>query len=79
MGKNQSKEVKEEIIIAQAGNSGGSTTTQSQSNGVSRWEVAALLIATIIVLGVLFYCYRKVKKNLEKKIRTEIRRSQEFV
>lgn len=79
MGKNQSKDVKEEIIIAQAGNSGGSTTSQSQTNGVSLLEVIALLIATVVLLGILGYCFNKIKKNIERKIRLEIRRSQELV
>lgn len=72
MGKSQSKE---EIVIAQAGNSGGQTTSQ----GVSLWEVVILLSVAIFVLIIIAYCYQQIKKNLTRKIRREIIRSQELV
>ena len=80
MGTNQSKETKEEIVIAQSGNSGGSTTSQQQEvTYVSLTEVVLLLVATVSFVALGYYCYLKIRRNLEKKIRQEIRRSQEII
>lgn len=78
MGKTQSKE---EVIIAQSGNSGGQTSTTSQENdkGVSRLEVFMWIFCTIILAALFVYCCIRIKKGIEKKIRREIRRSQELV
>lgn len=75
MGSSQSKE---EVIVA--GNSGGQS---SQINGMFPAELTGKTIVEIVVLilaaiVILWYCYQRCKKRLEKKIREEIRASQEI-
>lgn len=72
------KESKEEVIIAQAGNSGGSTTSQEIQRGVSLGEVVALIAVALVLAIVVAYCYLHGKKKLERKIRRGIIRSQEI-
>lgn len=76
MGAKQSKE---EIVIAQAGNSGGSTTSQENAKGVSYLELAAVLIGTLLIVGIAGYCYLRARKNFRATIRREIRKSQELI
>lgn len=76
MGAKQSKE---EIVIAQAGNSGGSTTSQENSKGVSHLELAAVLIGALLIVGIAGYCYLQARKKFRATIRREIRKSQELV
>lgn len=73
MGNNQAKE---EIIIAQAGNSGGTTATASV------WNLTDILVITIFILVLMViigFCIKKCKSALETKIRREINRSRELV
>lgn len=75
MGKSQSKE---EVIIAQAGNSGGESTKVGSGN-FSMGEVCSI-IAIVLSLGVFIYLMVQwIMKRIQKKIRTEIRRSQELI
>lgn len=83
MGQNQStKEDKtvrnEEIIIAQSGNSGGTTTNASISN-LSVSDVLGIATFCLVLLIFIYVAYRKYKRCLERKIRNEIRKSQELV
>lgn len=76
MGTNQSRQEKE-IIISQAGNSGGTTGLQQMK--LNFWEIVGLL-AIIVGLTILGYCmWRCNKKATRKQIRREITRSQELL
>jgi hypothetical protein len=68
MGTNQSKE---EVIIAQAGNSGGVTISTREA-----WGIAVLVLA---VLTIAAYCVSRCNQVLKRKIRKEIARSMEEV
>lgn len=70
MGKNQSKE---EIFIAQAGNSGEATIDFFLKNYME------IIVRALVVLTLLVAFYKYCKKRLEKKIRREISRNQELV
>jgi hypothetical protein len=72
MGKTQSKE---EVIIAQAGNSGGETNGQSGFTTKNIMEIVSMLLV-LIIIGT--YIYEKCKKKLAKKINRQIRASQEL-
>lgn len=73
MGKNQSKE---EIVIAQAGNSGGQTSDIDKFT-IKNWlEVAVVVLALGVIIA---YLYGKCRKRIHKKIRDEIRASQQLV
>lgn len=74
MGKTQSKE---EVIITQAGNSGGTTAEGNSGHGYSLLEVCGIVTAMLIVAAIIVWCCRRSKKALEKKIRLEVMRSQE--
>lgn len=72
-----SSQTKEEVIIAQAGNSGGNTVGTGNGSLIKiAIEIAVMIICCIIMM---VYCFGKCKKRLEKKIRAEITRSQEIV
>lgn len=77
MGTSQSKQEqnKEEIIIAQAGNSGGQTSGILQS--VSRQEYLSLAIIILILLGYTLYFYEKLQYRWRKKIKQAVTRSSE--
>ena len=80
MGKTVSKE---EIVIAQAGNSGGATTGaengKGKNYGYSLLEVCAIVGGMLSVVAVGIWLWRRSRKALERKIRMEIRRSQELM
>lgn len=78
MGKTWSKE---EIVIAQAGNSGGQSLDAENKghHGYSTTEVLAIVAFILAIAILLFLGYRKMKQLIEKKIRMEIRRSQELI
>lgn len=78
MGENQSKE---EIIIAQSGNSGGNTNkaNQNESEGYTLPEILGIVAIVVVLLAGLIYLKNKLKKMIEKKIRKEITMSQEIV
>lgn len=71
MGQQQTKE---EVIIAQAGNSGG-VTTGEQKIQFSVYEILGLIAFVAVAIVVILFLCRKFKQMLEKKIRAEIRRS----
>lgn len=75
MGSNNSKS-REEIIIAQAGNSGGQTT--ETSFGVAK-EVLTIGVLFLAVVCMVAFCFCHCKKILKRKIRTEIARSREQI
>lgn len=71
-------ESKEEVIIAQAGNSGGA----SNGTNFGSFNVAEILGITAfigILLLVIAYCCRIYKKKLTKKIRRELSKSTEQI
>lgn len=70
------KESKEEVIIAQAGNSGGQTNETNKFSAKTIVEIVFMILAVLIVL---FYLYNKCKKHMTKKIQEQIRASQELV
>lgn len=75
MGKNQSKE---EIIIAQAGNSGGQTTTTSMGEWTFK-EILCIGVLILAVLAIMAYMMARCKKQLQQTIRREIALSRETV
>lgn len=72
MGSSQSKE---EIIVA--GNSGGQTNSISLGT-LSVKNVIEILVIMLAAVVIMLYCYGKCKKRFEKKIRAEIRASQDI-
>ncbi len=76
MGKTQSKE---EVIIAQSGNSGGVTADGHNANGIAAMDILKLVSCTLLIVGLVWSCCRRSKKALELKIRREITRSQELI
>ncbi len=78
MGNQKTKEVKEEVIIAQAGNSGGITDTTSQAVTSTR-DVLVLIVLGLAIIGIGILCYIRCKKQLERKIRREISKSTDRV
>lgn len=75
MGTNQFK--KEEIVIAQSGNSGGTTAAATGNfSGTTILEMVMLVLG-VMIIG--YFCYERCKANWEKKIRREIGRSQQLV
>lgn len=72
MGSSQSKE---EIIVAQAGNSGG--VTGSLVNLSTTQEALLLIIGSFIIVAIIICSYRRGKKAFERKMRREISRSLE--
>lgn len=74
MGKNQSKE---ETVIVQSGNSGGTSATT-----VSEWRVAdifSVMVFILVALSILLFCMYRCKKGVERRIRREVTRSREQV
>lgn len=76
MGSNSSKEEKE-VIITQAGNSGGISTNIQGKFSLVEICVFILVIFMVLVLG--YFIWNYCKKRLEKKIRREVTRSQELM
>lgn len=72
-----SSQTKEELVIAQAGNT-GSNAIESGS-GLSSKIIIEMVASILGCITVIVYCFGKCKKRLEKKIRAEITRSQEIV
>lgn len=70
------KNSKEEVIIAQAGNSGGQTNDTNIFSAKTIVEIVFMIVAVLIVV---LYLYSKCKKQLNKKIQAQIRASQELV
>lgn len=67
MGKQQSKE---EIIIAQAGNSGGQTNEANQNKGASFGSIQDVLTVIVLILMVLFLgwlIFIRCKKSMDGK------------
>lgn len=72
-----STQTKEEVIISQAGNSGG--TSNGTSFAVSWKEAMGIVAFCAVIIIIVAYAVHKLKKHLEKKIQQEIRRSQELI
>lgn len=73
MGSSQSKE---EVIIAQTGNSGTTTTISLD------WQIKDFLNVAFIILIIFFTIWKLIqccKKKIEKKIRLEVVRSREQI
>lgn len=71
-------ESKEEVIISQAGNSGGITDEANTNKGCSLLEVIGIVFAGLVIVFILYSGYRIISKRLERKIRREIARSREL-
>lgn len=76
MGTNQSKK-EEEIIIAQAGNSG--ETTGLQQIKLNIWEILGLLLFLVGLGAVGFFLWRRCRNSTKKQIRREISKSHELI
>ena len=73
MGKTQSKEMKEEIIIAQNGgasNSATSATSNSTRNETLEVYILILLILVLTIIG--YFAWRRCKYNYGRFIRREL-------
>lgn len=68
-------ESKEEVIISQAGNSGGATATKNDT-GYSLMEIIGVVVAGFIIVAIGAYLWCTAKKSLKRNIRREIQRSQ---
>lgn len=79
MGGSTSKQ--EEVIITQAGNSGGisTNTNHSQVNGYSLWEIIGIVVVCMAIAIVVLCIWKKMQKSLKNSIRREIARSRENV
>lgn len=75
MGTNQSKTEKE-VIIAQAGNSGGATGLQGIS--FNFWEVVGILFTILLIVVIGYYLWRCNRKATRRQIRREISKSQDL-
>ena len=74
MGKTVSKEEKD-IIIAQAGNSGGQTNGDLDNGTANKLIVITFVMVLLIVLcAAAALLTRMCRKHIEKKIRVQIRR-----
>lgn len=76
MGYNQSKEEKE-IIISQAGNSGGTTATTGTV--FTLWEVGMAFLVFVVICTLGYMVWKKCRRNMERKIRREVARSHELL
>lgn len=76
MGSTQSKE---EVIIAQAGNSGGITNKTASSPSWTVKEIAEIVVLIMAIIVIFWFCVIRCKAMLRKKIREEISRSREQV
>lgn len=76
MGNNQSREEKE-IIISQAGNSGGVTGLSEVK--FSLWEVLVILGVLLVAVAVGIYTWRRGNRAVQRKIRDEIAKSHELI
>lgn len=74
-----STESKEEVIIAQAGNSGGATTDGTNFGSFSVAEILGIIAFIGVLLIVVAYCWGIYKKRLTNKIRKELRKSTEQI
>lgn len=73
------RESKEEVIISQAGNSGGvSDDAKASGRGCSLLEVIGIVSAFLIIVLLLYCGYRIIRKRLEIKIRREITKSRDL-
>jgi len=72
---------KEEVIIAQAGNSGGLTNNPSIAKAAA-WSLKDILGLGVLILAIfviIYFCWNRYNKFLKQKIRREIALSQERV
>lgn len=69
MGKNQSKEVKEQVIIAQSG--ANVSTIEEQLN---HFKIFFTVLIVILILSIIYYlctrCYGRLKKWVHRQIYT---------
>jgi len=76
MGKTQSKE---EIIIAQAGNSGGATNEATQGTGWSTKDIMSVIVLVLASVVIGWYIVNRCRTYMMRKMRAEIARSREQV
>lgn len=75
MGTNQSREEKE-IIVAQAGNSGG-VNNGTNSYGFAEVGVVVCIILVMLIIG--YVTWKHCKKSCGRRIRREVERSHELL
>lgn len=77
MGGSTSKEEKE-VIIAQAGNSGGTSGAVNQVS-FSLPEIGLFLFIIMVLAIIIYFVWRRCTKNVNKKISREIAKSRELI
>lgn len=71
MGSQQTKE--EEVIISQAGNSGGATNDVAQSQrALTALEVSGVVTSCLLIALLAYLAFRLIKKAIERKIKKEV-------
>lgn len=73
MGGTESK--KEEVIIAQAGNSGGQTNGASFSTK----DILFIVVFVIVMLILLSILWERCNRKIDTKIKREVSRSREIL
>lgn len=71
------KESKEEVIIAQAGNSGGATNDVSQKQPLTAIETTGIVSTCLLVALIIYLTYRYLLRAFEKKIHKELSKSKD--
>lgn len=66
---------KEEVIIAQAGNSGGATNDVTQKQPLTIAETAGIASTCLFIALLIYIVYRLVTRAIERKIRKELSKS----
>lgn len=69
-------ESKEEVVIAQAGNSGGVSATEEKAHSYTMMEIVGIVAICLFIAGFMMYIWKRVERALQKKIRREIVRTQ---
>lgn len=78
MGTTQTRQEKE-IVIAQSGNSGGTTASSTDGSKYTLWEVIGVCGTFLILLLVGWFINQRCKRNINKNIRREMNKSQELI
>lgn len=72
MGKQQSKDIKEEIIIAQNGAGNGASATTTNTETIFRIEMYLVFITLFILAIIGFLIWKNCKTNYGRYMRREL-------
>lgn len=75
MGSNSSKE--EEVIISQAGNSGGATSNVEKPVVPTHLEITGIAAACILLCIAAYWVYKKFRRSIEKSVQNSIRQAEQ--